>query len=489
MRIKLAAQAFLLAPVFFSVLVTGAVVSPAAAVDDTLALGRKALQNEGVKMAWKLSQRALSEAPESAAAHEFTGEVLFRQGDFAQAESEFQRASKLDANFALAWWGLARIARCTSLHKTADQYIRRAHELDSKDVRIFRDWAMGLRGQQHLEAIEKYVSLLDPVRDADQLPDLHQYLQLYTALNGHKIMVRASAYEKTVIPLAQFISHSNHMRTYGLEIIVNGAKLRLVLDTGAGGIVIQRRAAERAGVVRLSDATFRGIGNNAKRPGGYHGIAERVRIGDVEFRDALIKVVNQDFTTEDGLIGSNVFSEFLVTLDFAAGQLQLNPLPDYHPDDNQLQDGAIPPGMQKFAHVFQFGHMLLLPTRVSGSRAVLFIIDTGSARTLISYDMAAEVSKLNRDDQLRLNGINGRVSDVYQTGDLFLEFSGFRQKSLGMTAFDLWDQSRSLGTEVSGLLGLPLLELFTLTIDYRDGLVNFDYKERDRSFTPRSVSK
>jgi hypothetical protein len=43
-----------------------------------------------------------------------------------------------------------------------------------------------------------------------------------------------------------------------------------------------------------------------------------------------------------------------------------------------------------------------------------------------------------------------------------------------MTAFKMWDQSRRLGTEVSGFLGLPLLNLFTLTIDYRDGLVHFD---------------
>jgi hypothetical protein len=66
------------------------------------------------------------------------------------------------------------------------------------------------------------------------------------------------------------------------------------------------------------------------------------------------------------------------------------------------------------------------------------------------------------------------VSEVYQTGDLFLEFAGFRQKNLGMTAFDMWDLSRRFGTEISGFLGLPLVDLFTLTIDYRDGLVNFD---------------
>jgi len=63
-----------------------------ASVEETLTLGRKALLNEGVAMAWTLSQRALAEAPESAAAHEFAGEVLFRRGDFARAKDEFQRA-------------------------------------------------------------------------------------------------------------------------------------------------------------------------------------------------------------------------------------------------------------------------------------------------------------------------------------------------------------------------------------------------------------
>src|SRR5260370_14962116 len=67
-----------------------------AAVDDTLALGRKALLNEGVMIAWRFSQRALAEAPKSAAAHEFTGEVLFRRGEFAQAGTEFPRAIELD---------------------------------------------------------------------------------------------------------------------------------------------------------------------------------------------------------------------------------------------------------------------------------------------------------------------------------------------------------------------------------------------------------
>jgi hypothetical protein len=130
--------------------------------------------------------------------------------------------------------------------------------------------------------------------------------------------------------------------------------------------------------------------------------------------------------------------------------------------------------MRTFVPAYRFGHLLLVPTRVNESREVLFVLDTGSAKTLISYEMAEQVSKINPDARTRINGINGQVADVYQTGDLYLQFAGFRQKNLGMTAFNMWDQSRRLGTELSGFFGLPLLNLFTLTIDYRDGLVNFD---------------
>src|SRR5450755_3936356 len=96
-------------------------------VDELLTLGRKALQNEGVATAGKLSEKALAAGPDSAAAHEFSGEVLFRRGQFARAEAEFRQATRLDPKFARAWWGLARIAACTSMDKTADQYYRRAH--------------------------------------------------------------------------------------------------------------------------------------------------------------------------------------------------------------------------------------------------------------------------------------------------------------------------------------------------------------------------
>lgn len=468
--------------------------------DNTLTLGRKALQNEGVTMAWKLAQKAIAETPESAAAHEFAGEVLFRRGDFAQAQAEFKQAAKLDPKLARAWWGLARIAACTSMDKTADQYFLRAHELDPRDPRLFLDWANRLHGAEHIDALETYVSKADSQGATSQgagsqgaesnsgrqeLDGIRDHIRLDKALRGRKLTQLASTYQKTEIPLLHLVN-SNHTRSYGVEVEVNGTKLKLVLDTGAGGILIQRSMAEKAGVVRLTETVLNGFGNNAKLRSGYTGVAGQVRIGGVEFRDALIKVSNQEFVDiEDGLIGTDVFAQFLVTIDFPAAMLSLNPLPGYTPGTEESLDATTPPDDDKSAaakpawtHFFQFGHMLLIPTRVGESREALFVIDTGAARTLISYDMAAEVSKLDRDDKLGLRGINGQVADIYQTGNLFLQFAGYRQRNLGMTAFDMWPQSRGIGTEISGFLGIPVLSLFSITIDYRDGVVKFDYSGR-----------
>jgi hypothetical protein len=190
----------------------------------------------------------------------------------------------------------------------------------------------------------------------------------------------------------------------------------------------------------------------------------------------VISVADQSFVgIEDGLIGSSVMGEFLITLDFAGGKLRLDPLPGFHPGED-FSDRAISPEMESATRVFRFGHLLLVPVRVGARSNQLFVLDTGSASTLISYNLAAAVSNLNRDDTTALRGVNGRVGDVYKTGNLTLDFAGFEQKNLGMTAFDTWELSHRLGTEIAGFLGLPVLDLFTLTIDYRDGLVKFDRK-------------
>lgn len=451
-------------------------------LEDTLATGRKALANDGVATAWRLAQKALADAPESAAAHEFAGEVRFRRGEFAEADAEFKSAVEWNPRDALAWFGLGRVAECASMNKTAVEDFHRAYELNPNDQRILAAWISRLSGQERIDALNRYAAAMRAAGangggDPKELDALRQRDELARALNGREVMALVSPYKTAEVPLQAFVSTATHMRTFGLEVLVNGKPARLVLDTGASGIVLSRPAAERVGLVRVTDATVSGIGDNSKMTGGYRAIAERFRIGDVEYSDAVINVADQSFVgIEDGLVGSNVLAEFLITLDFAAGKLRLEPLPGYHPGQ-EFPDRIVIPQMESATRVFRFGHLLLVPVRVGSATNRLFVLDTGAASTLISYELAAAVSKVNRDDKTGLRGLNGKVGDVYQTGNLVMEFAGFEQKNLGMTAFDTWELSHRLGTEISGFLGLPVLDLFTLTIDYRDGLVKFERRQ------------
>jgi predicted aspartyl protease len=251
-----------------------------------------------------------------------------------------------------------------------------------------------------------------------------------------------------------------------------------MIDTGASGILINSRAADRAGLHRIAAMKFGGVGDSGLQQ-GYRALAESVRVGSVEFQDYVVDVSDKKAVAdEDGLIGMDVFSHFLVTLDFYKQELRLDPLPRHQAKavEDEPEDREIAPELQSFSPVFRFGHGLLIPTKVSDSKAVLFLIDTGAGSTLISPDFARQVTKVRGEDLVKMKGLSGNVKNVYTADRAVLEFGGYRQNNFDVIAFDLSKISKSFGTEVSGVLGFPALQLFVMKIDYRDGLVRFDYQ-------------
>ncbi len=150
-------------------------------LDDALATGRKALANDGFATAWKIAQKALSDAPDSAEAHEFAGEVLFRRGQFAQADAEFKNAVGLQPRLALAWWGLGRVAECAAMNRTAVEDYKRAYELDPKDPRILAAWIPRLRGSDRAKALEFYLAA---VGKSTETTELRQRIELGEGFGG-----------------------------------------------------------------------------------------------------------------------------------------------------------------------------------------------------------------------------------------------------------------------------------------------------------------
>jgi hypothetical protein len=76
-----------------------------------------------------------------------------------------------------------------------------------------------------------------------------------------------------------------------------------------------------------------------------------------------------------------------------------------------------------------------------------------------------------------VRGISGKVKMVYQADKIVVQFATFRQQIRDLTSFDLVGFSRGAGAEISGIMGLPLIGMFeSVTLDYRDGRIKFDYK-------------
>ena len=252
----------------------------------------------------------------------------------------------------------------------------------------------------------------------------------------------------------------------------------------------------------------------ATRAGGrkaYVGIADSIKVGDLEFQNCPIEVMeSRSVAGEEGLIGTDVFEDFLVDIDFPHEKLKLTELPkrpgdsvqkpalktedddsdDISADNTQPagaksaerplhsfgpQDRYIAPEMQSYTHVYRFSHDLLVPTTIGEVPAKLFLMDTGAEFNSITPAAAREVTKVHGDSDTIIKGISGRVDKVYSAQKAVLTFGHLRQENQDMTAFDTKSMSDGVGTEVSGFLGFVLLRFLDIKIDYRDALVDFEY--------------
>jgi predicted aspartyl protease len=411
---------------------------------DPLAEAHRALADFDLATAESLGAKALAQSPGSPAVHNFLGELHLSQGHISASEKELKKAIELDEKFSRAWYELSRVYDLASLHHRAELCLVQAHELAPKD--------------------ETYEAALAVLRRPRQHP-------------GEARLT--SEYFHAEIPFGVLMSDGRHIRAFSLPVSINGGKpLRLMIDTGAGGILLRTKAAERAGLRKITDTKIGGIGDKGKRD-GWVSQADRVQIGNVAFADYPVEVTDKDaLSDEDGLIGTDVFADFMVTLDFFNRKLLLDPLPGANPDRTRTFDRTITSELKDFSPIFRLGHTLLIQTKINDTDPVLFVIDTGSTTSLIAKKVAKAATKVYSDDNTVMKGLSGKVREVSRTNELIIQFANFKQRNQEMVAFDFDGVSRGYSIDIGGVLGLPLLNMFrSVTIDYRDGLIKFVYKD------------
>ncbi len=431
--------------------------------------------------AFETTTTALKLAPESPKANLLMGQVLFRRGEFAAANESVQKTLKLAPNDAQAWLALSRIAEVVSLRNKAKLCVEKAYSLDPNDPAIALRWAdIRPTRAEKVAGYEKFLKIKENA--SDPAPQwVKNRIEALKKLGDLETNLLVSPYAHYDIPIDYLLQDAKHLRGWGVSVAIGNCKsAKLMIDTGASGITINRDLAEKCGVKKLYDGFLLGIGD--KPPvAAYTGLADRVEIGGVQFKNHIIDVEDRRSVADEvGLIGTDVLSKFLISLNLTEYKLSVDPLPPIPGDDGKEgpKDRYISPEMAKYARIFRVGHELLIPTKVgSDPQSVLFLIDTGSQMNNIAREYAAKVEKLTQEQFVGMKGVQGKVQNVFSADDLTLQFAGFRQMNQSLLAMDFNHISQASGVQVSGILGMTVLRWFTLHIDYRDGLVGFDYHE------------
>lgn len=479
-------------------------------------LTRVYLKKKDVTQAYEVVTKGL-QVTDAWPLHVALGEVYFRQGRITDAEKEWVGVINSGHPAARAYLGLARVRWAIAMNKSAKAMIDKAHELDPQDPDIQKDWIGTLRRSERIRYYESYLAEPND-SDAEERGNLERYLSYLkerSKLSGSSCRM-VSKVTNTETPLVRLLMDPEHLRGYGLSVALNGTKSTLMLDTGAGGILVNRHIAERAGITKLSETKVWGVGDKGGK-NGFIGMANSIRIGELEFQDCPVRVMeSRSVVGEDGLIGADVFGDFLVEIDFPWEKLKLRELPkrpgqsdqplalkNEEDDSDQEaasktdnpeasdkktalsasssgpQDRYIAPEMQSFAHVYRFGHHLLVPTKVGDAPSKLFLLDTGALTNSISPEAAREVTKVHNDSTI-VKGLSGSVNKVYTAQKAVLQFGHLRQENQDMLSFDTTSISNDNGTEVSGFLGFVTLRFLDIKIDYRDALVDFSFDPTKR---------
>jgi predicted aspartyl protease len=418
-------------------------------------------------------------------------EVQWREGNVNDALHTLQAALAADPCNPQARALSATIFRMSARYASANRELTLARKLDPIDPAIELSW---LRLQPRAAQLAELTRLLGQsfLSDDDRKSLEHRRQRLADPpASGCRLVTPVAS---TAIPFRAIQDFSTGPTYWGLDVAFNGKHRSLQIDTGASGLILTRSAANALHLTPDFHFKAAGVGDDGDVD-SFVAKVSSIKIGSLEFQDCDVQVLGKTSigtSGQDGLIGGDVFSRFLFTLDFPGRTVKLDPLPPRPGDtsaagtpslatgvstaSDQPQDAFQDPSMKDWDRVFRSGHDLILPVELKPKGPwKLFLIDSGAFTDLISPDAAREVGKISKGSWVSIAGISGEVKKTWTTGPMTLYFSHLAAPNNGMLSVDTGRISKGVGVEISGLIGAPTLHQLTVSIDYRDNLVHFTF--------------
>lgn len=249
-----------------------------------------------------------------------------------------------------------------------------------------------------------------------------------------------------------------------VEVTVNGVKGLLLIDTGSNGFVLLNAEYFKT---TATGHTMAGMGGTVNMEAVKVDLFqwENLQLKDRSFPAMKLSQLNIG-TSEKvlGLIGSDFFKSYQLTLNFATRELELS---------KTVSDAPI---VKNILPIIKLPFMLVggFPVVEAniGDKKLRFVMDTGATDNLIDTSLETEISGIwKQTEQVNMsegsgNGGNVRrgVLDRITIGGLNMD-----KIQMGLHTMPAFDKEKN----ISGILGFQFLKYFYVDINYIDKTMKF----------------
>jgi len=422
-------------------------------VDRQVAEIRGLLARNVWREALTLAREAVSAAPTDARLGAVLAEGLFRAGELEEAEAILGPIAEDPAAPPRALVTLGRLHSARGRTDLAEPLLDRAVAAAPDDREVLF-WAGDLanRRERAIALLKRYLELSEG-DDPDRIESVGGTLDVFEALGDRRTWVATGLPETLEIPLVNL--GDGHGRTMGylLEVKLGSRKkpTRLMLDTGSHGLFVLDRIVNKKGFRPLATKTLYG-GGGKRRHESRRGLISPVSIGDLIFEDALVTSTPDELDATGrfhGLLGVAIFGGHRVTLDRAAKQLRLS-------RDSDPTAGS---------PYWWISGQLLVRVEAGDGTSGLFVFDTGATQSVVAKSFVERVDEARLLYSAPVRAFGGIVAGAKRVQGIELTFQGHSTGGSNLIAYDFEVQSRLSGVEVSGLLGLDVLDGRQIVID------------------------
>lgn len=404
-------------------------------------------------------QPALQSSPQSAPLLAALADVQLAEGQPWLAQESLNRAAEIDPCSVRVWLLRSKIDRLDSMHATERADVARAHTIDPSDPETLRMWNRIVTPSNDLTNAEDYLrtaknvdpQLLKTIKESEATT-LQQLSENTQTCKGYPEQSGAS------LPLLPSLQDPKHIDGYQLGVDFGGTKVTLSLDTVASGFYITRSLAERSGL------TYR-AGDPANTV-----YAEKVQVGPLTFRDCVVGVSEVPLPNKlAGFMGTDLFAQYLIELNFLQAKLLLNPLPKV--DALLPGDRSQSPEVSSYSPMYHRLQYLLVPVTLNGKERRLFALDSGIRLSAISLPVAHLADPKRHGFTSSVKTVSGATIQTYNDSfDLAFAHQQVHSQE-GLLELDSDSIDKATGMSIGGLIGLDILQEAVLSLDYRDGLV------------------